>query len=158
VVTVPALFCAAALLAEPDGADDAGWLVGRRRLAALALLLPVVGVALVAHVGNRAAAASIAAAENGEPESALAEARRAISWAPWSEEAWQLRGEAELLLAEDAAARRSLDRALELNDRSWSIWFDLAVASSGPGRERALERAIALNPLGPEVEELQTER
>ena len=158
VVTVPALFCAAALLAEPDGADDAGWLVGRRRLAALALLVPVVGVALVAHVGNRAAAASIAAAENGEPESALAEARRAISWAPWSEEAWQLRGEAELLLAEDAAARRSLDRALELNDRSWSIWFDLAVASSGPGRERALERAIALNPLGPEVEELQTER
>ena len=156
VVTVPALFCATVLLARSD--DDAAWLVGRRRLAALALLVPLVGAALVAHVGNRAAAASIAASENGEPAQALEDARRAIAWSPWSEEAWQLRGEAELQLGNDPAARRSLRRALERNDGSWSIWFDLAVASDGAERKRALNRAKSLNPLSLEVEELQTER
>ena len=157
VVTVPAILCAAVLVTRPDE-EEAAWLTGRRRLAALALLVPLVGVALVAHVGNRAVAASIAAAEEGEPEEALEQAKRAVAWAPWSEEAWQLRGEAELLLADDAAARRSLRRALGKNDRSWSIWFDLAVASTGRERERALERALALNPLGTEVEQLQTNR
>lgn len=157
VVTVPAILCAAALLVRTD-ADEGAWLVGRRRLTALALLVPLVGVALVAHVGNRAAAASIAAAEEGEPERALEQARRAIAWTPWSEEGWQLRGEAELQLGDEAAARRSLQRALERNERSWSIWFDLAVASSGSERERALGRAKSLNPLSSEVEELQTER
>jgi hypothetical protein len=157
VVTVPAILCGVVLLARPD--EEAGaWLTGRRRLTALALLVPLVGVALVAHVGNRAAAAGIAALENGEPERALLDARRGASWAWWSEDAWQLRGEAELGLGNDVAARRSLARALELNDRSWSIWFDLAVASSGRERAQALQRAKALNPLSPEVEELQTER
>lgn len=157
VVAVPAIFCAVALLARPHETDIA-WLTGRRRLAALALLVPLVGVALVAHVGNRAAAVSIAAVEEGEPDRALDQARRAVAWAPWSEDAWQLRGEAELALADDDAARRSFEQALELNDRSWSIWFDLAVASTGRERKLALERAKALNPLSPEVEELQTER
>lgn len=157
VVAVPAIFCAVALLARPHETDIA-WLTGRRRLAALALLVPLVGVALVAHVGNRAAAVSIAAVEEGEPDRALDQARRAVAWAPWSEDAWQLRGEAELALADDDAARRSFEQALELNDRSWSIWFDLAVASTGRERKLALDRAKALNPLSPEVEELQTER
>ena len=157
VVTVPAIFCGAALLVWTDE-DESAWLVGGRRLGALALLVPLVGVALVAHVGNRAAAASIAATEDGDPEGALAHARRAIAWAPWSEEAWQLRGEAELQLGNDAAARRSLGRALERNRESWSIWLDLAVASGGGERERALDRAESLNPLSPEVEEIQTER
>lgn len=157
VVAVPAIFCAVALLARPHETDIA-WLTGRRRLAALALLVPLVGVALVAHVGNRAAAVSIAAVEEGEPDRALDQARRAVAWAPWSEDAWQLRGEAELALADDDAARRSFEQALDLNDRSWSIWFDLAVASTGRERKLALERAKALNPLSPEVEELQTER
>ena len=85
-----------------------------------------------AHVGNRAAAASIAATEAGRPgPRALREAKRAISWSPWSEEAWQLRGEAELELGDAAAARRSLARALDRNPESWSAWFDLAVASGG---------------------------
>ena len=157
VVTVPALFCATALLVQGD-ADDEPWLTGRRRGKALGLLVPVLAVALVAHVGNRAAAASVAANEDAEPDHALAEARRAIAWQPWSEESWQLRGEAELALRDDAAARRSFGRALELNDESWSIWFDLAVAAEGAEQARALGRAKSLNPLSPEAEELLTER
>ena len=122
----------------------------------LALLAPLAAVAFVAHVGNRAAAASIAATEAGDPDRGVAEAKRAISWSPWSEEAWQLRGEAELELGDAAAARRSLARALDRNPESWSAWFDLAVASGGRERELALDRAMALNPRSPEVDELRT--
>ena len=106
VATVPAIFCAAVLLAaarEPGGEP----LVGGRRVVALALAAPVLAVALVAHVGNRAAAASADAASRDQPARALREAKRAIAWAPWAEAPWQLRGEAELLLDDDAAAKRS---------------------------------------------------
>ena len=85
------------------------------------------------------------------------QAQRAIDWAPWSDEPWQLRGEAELLVEDDAAARKSLKRALELNPESWSTWLDLAVASSGTGRTQALAQVKRLNPLSQEADELQTE-
>jgi hypothetical protein len=151
-VTLAALFCAAVLLASQRSA----LLTGRSRVTVLGLAVPVLAVALVMHVGNRATAASIAAIDRGEPDRALAQAQRAIDWAPWSDEPWQLRGEAELLRERDAAARKSLTRALELNPESWSTWLDLAVASRGTEREHALAEAKRLNPLSPEVEELQT--
>ncbi len=154
-VTVPAIFCAAVLLAR-SRPDEPPWLTGRRRAVTLALLAPLAAVALVAHVGNRAAAASIAATEAGDPARGLAEAKRAVTWAPWSEEAWQLRGEAELELGEETAARRSFRRALDRNPESWSAWLDLALASRGRERDRALDRAAALNPLSPEVDQLRT--
>jgi hypothetical protein len=154
-VTVPAIFCAAVLLAR-SRPDEPPWLTGRRRAVTLALLAPLAVVALVGHVGNRAASASIAATEAGDPARGLAEAKRAITWAPWSEEAWQLKGEAELELGDQNAARRSLERGLRRNPDSWSAWFDLAVASRGRERGRALDRATALNPLSPEVEQLRT--
>ena len=155
VATVPALFCATVLLAaarEPDR----HLLVGRRRAVALALAAPVLALALVTHVGNGAAAASADAANRDEPERALREAKRAIAWAPWSEEPWQLRGEAELLLDDDAAAQRSFERSLELNPENWVAWLDLAAVTEGAVRAHALERAEALNPLGIEADELRT--
>ena len=154
-VTVPAIFCAAVLLAI-ERPDEEPLLTRRRRGYALALLAPLAAVALVAHVGNRAASASIAATEGGAPARGLAEAKRAVGWAPWSEEAWQLRGEAELELGDARAARRSFSEALKRNPDSWSAWLDLATASRGRERERALDRAIAFNPLSPEVEALRT--
>jgi tetratricopeptide (TPR) repeat protein len=155
VATVPALFCAAVLLAEAREPERRP-LVGRRRAAALALAAPVVALALVAHVGNSAAAASADAASRDEPERALREAKRAIAWAPWAEEPWQLRGEAELLLDDDAAAQRSFERSLELNPENWVAWLDLAAVTDGAVRARALDRAEALNPLGVESDELRT--
>ena len=155
VATVPALFCAAALLAaarEPDGYS----LVGRRHAIALALAVPVLAVALVAHVGNGAAAASADASSRDDPELALREAKRAIAWAPWAEEPWQLRGEAELLLDDDAAARRSFERSLELNPENWSVWLNLAAVKQGAARARALDRVDALNPGGIDTDELRT--
>jgi hypothetical protein len=154
-VTIPALFCATVLLAL-GRPDEPPWLTGRRRAGALVLLAPIAAVALVAHVGNRAVAASVAATGVADPERGLDEAKRAAAWAPWSEEAWQLRGEAELELGAADAARRSLRRALDRNEESWSIWFDLALASEGEARERALGRAVTLNPLSPEIRDLRT--
>jgi O-Antigen ligase/Tetratricopeptide repeat len=152
-VTLAVLFCAATLLSSPRTA----LLTGRGRVAVLALAAPVLAVALVAHVGNRASAASVAAIDAGEPDRALSHAQRAIDWMPWSDEPWQVRGEAELQLEDDAAARRSLRRALELDPESWSTWLDLAVASRGAARARALAEAKRLNPLSPEIAEFQTE-
>lgn len=155
VATVPALFCAALLLAaarEPAGYS----LVGRGRAIALALAVPVLVVALVAHVGNGAAAASADAANRDEPERALFEAKRAIAWAPWADEPWQLRGQAELLLEDDVAARRSFERALELNPENWAAWLNLAAVTNGRARAHALERVEVLNPLAAAADELRT--
>jgi tetratricopeptide (TPR) repeat protein len=154
-VTVSVIFCAAVLLAV-ERPEEGPLLTGRRRGYALAILAPLAVVALVAHVGNRAASASIAATEAGNPERGLVEAERAAAWAPWSEEAWQLRGEAELELGDAPAARKSLSHALDRNPESWSAWLDLAAASRGLERQQALDQAADLNPLSPEVAELRT--
>ena len=77
---------------------------------------------------------------------------------PWSHKPWQARGEAELAQSGDRAARQSLARALELDRTDWSVWYDLAIVTRGAERARALEEAKRLNPLGPEVDELLTER
>ena len=68
-VTVSVIFCAAVLLAV-ERPEEGPLLTGRRRASALALLAPLAVVALVGHVGNRAASASIAATEAGEPNAA----------------------------------------------------------------------------------------
>ena len=155
-VAIAALLCACALLAwgrEPDAP-----LSSRARLIALALAVPLTAVALVAHVGNRAIAASGDAIANGEPARGASEAQRARRWAPWSAVPWQLLGEAKLARRHDEEARRHLLRALARDRESWNIWYDLASVSRGAERARALVEANELNPLGPEVDELLTER
>jgi O-antigen ligase/polysaccharide polymerase Wzy-like membrane protein len=155
VATVPALLCAAVLLAEAREPNRL-LLAGRRRAVALALAAPVLALALVMHVGNGAAAASAEAANRDEPERALREAKRAIAWAPWSEEPWQLRGEAELLLDDDAAAQRSFERSLQLNPDNWVVWLNLAAVTDGAEHAHALDRAAALNPLAIGADDLRT--
>ena len=133
-VTLAALFCAAALLASRRSA----LLTGKARVTALALATPVLAIALVMHVGNRATAASIAAIDRGDPDRASLRPSGRSTGHRGRTSPWQLRGEAESLVEDDAAARKSLKRALELNPESWSTWLDLAVASSGTGRTQAL--------------------
>lgn len=157
-VTVAALLCGTALLA-PSREEEAGERVtGRRRRLALTFTPALIAIALVAHVGNRAVAASEAATLRGQPVQGAAEARRARAWAPWSHEPWQRLGEAELALGHDHAARASLRRALELDPENWRLWYDLALASVGEERARALARVTVLNPLSPEAEELWVDR
>jgi cytochrome c-type biogenesis protein CcmH/NrfG len=70
----------------------------------------------------------------------------AAAWAPWSEEPWIVRAEAELDLGRVEAARRSLEEALERNGESSTVWLLLAET----GRPGALARARELDPLGEE--------
>ena len=76
---------------------------------------------------------------------------------PWSSEPWRLRGEAQLALGREAEARASFARAIATSPRDWNLWFDLARASTGRAQAAALARARRLDPLGPEIAELEHE-
>jgi hypothetical protein len=152
VLVLTALACGVALLAlTGDGRSLP--LTALRRALAIAPLVVVIGVALVAHVGNRAVAEAAAALERGDTAAAETSARRARTWAPWSHEPWQLLGEAQLAERHDAAARISLQQAIRRAPEEWRPWFDLAVVTSGARREQAVTRARDLNPLSDEIRE-----
>ena len=111
-------------------------------------------VAIVAHAGNGSTAEAHEALDRGDASTATREAERARRFVPWAAEPWQLLGEAELAAGRVEPGRRHLRRATREDPRSWSAWLSLASASRGVERERALERARALNPLAPELETL----
>ncbi len=137
-VTVPALFCAGVLLASLRPTEP-GRLTGRRRVVALHSRRRcsdwrssgTSATELQPPASPRSSAAS--------PSPALAHAQRAIDWAPWSHEPWQLRGEAELF------SEMTLRRAGAWHVRSistprigvsGSISPLLAAARSGNARSR----------------------
>ena len=143
-VTVPAIFCAAVLLAV-ERPDEAAVADGQAPRLSRSRCWPRSPLSRSSRTS--ATAPPRRASPRPRPETrsaALAEAKRATAWAPWSEEAWQLRGEAELELGDAAAARRSLPRALDRNPESWSAWLDLAAASRG--RRAASRPSIERRP------------
>jgi hypothetical protein len=155
-VTVTGLLCAAAALVAAR--EDAPVRIsGRLRIAAIAGLAPLIGLAFVAHVGNSRLAASVEATARGDYDGAAADARAARGWAPWSYEPWQRLGEAQLAAGELAAARMSFREALRHDEENWAVWFELAAASRGEAQDRALRAAARLNPRSPEVAELKAE-
>jgi O-antigen ligase len=154
ILVLCALAIAATLLADSRTAAPVP-LVAFRRGAGVAAVACVLAVALVGHVGNRSLAKSAEALERGDTRGAVSAGRRARTWAPWSHEPWQLLGEAQLAARDDVAARRSLGEATRRAPEEWRLWFNLAIVSKGPSAERALTRARELNPLGPEVLELE---
>lgn len=154
VLVLAALACAVTLVTEARSAAPIH-LGTFYRVVGVAAVACAIAVALVAHVGNRAIMESAQALERGDPRSAAAAARRGSVWAPWSHEPWQLLGEAQLADRDDAAARRSLGKAISRAPEEWRLWFDLAIVSKGAAARRAITRARELNPLGPEVRELE---
>jgi hypothetical protein len=154
VLVLPALACAAILVAEARVGPPRP-LTAVARVAGVGAASLAVGVALVAHVGNVALAESVAALERGDAQGAASAARRARAWAPWSHEPWQLLGEAELAERKDTSARRSLAEAVRRAPEEWRPWFDLAIVSEEAGARRAITRARELNPLGPEILDLE---
>lgn len=140
-------FTTAGVLVAPGAA-----LAPRSARALPAVGLAVAVLATVGLIGENAVAASSRAAARGDWAVAAAEARRAARWLPWSAPARRALAQAQLGGGEEAAARRTYRRAIELDPENWELWLDLARASHGRERARALARAARLNPLSPEVQ------
>lgn len=151
-VTLAALFCGAALLVSARQsrllrlATCPAW-----RWSALALTLVLAALVFVALRGNRAVAASEAAATRFNWNTAAADARTATEWAPWSSRAWQLLGEIEIDQGKFSAARTTLRKAVGKDPADWTIWLDLANATTGREHKKALDQARKLNPLDPGI-------
>ena len=143
-VTVPAIVCAVALLVadrRPSGQPL------RLRTAGAVVAGVLAALTLAAYAGTRA----LEVAETGSDASA----RRAARLQPWSAQPWRVLGEAQLAAGEVEKARETFLDALDRDDRDWELWLDLALASEGAERDRALARAQDLNPLEPAIEDLR---
>jgi len=143
--TIPALICAVALLVRARGRRQPL----RFRTAGAVAAGVLVVLTLAAYAGNRA----VEVAETGSDDSA----RRAARLQPWSAQPWRVLGEAQLASGDVADARGTFLDAVDRDDGDWELWIDLALASDGAERERALARAKELNPRAPEIDELRVE-
>ena len=151
-VTLVALFCAGAIVVSvKDDRSERLRMTPRWRVLAAVV---VVGLAMAAFVGlrgNQELAASRDAAAASNWAASASAARSAADWAPWSSQPPQLIGEAQAATGDLAAARASFADALAIDRADWTVWLDLAIASGGSGRARALSQALRLNPLSPEI-------
>ncbi len=154
-VTFAGLLCGAALLAAGRGDAERTKRGPVLTGVVIAALLAAAGFSVVTLVGNRALAKSTAAVDAADWKRGRAEAHSATRWLPWSAEAWQNLGNAQLGLGQRADARRSLAKAARMNPGDWKIWFDLGTAERGSARRRAYTRAAALNPLNLNIVELK---
>jgi O-antigen ligase len=118
------------------------------RAPVLVALTAVAVVAAIGLAGNAFVSAAADALREGDAARAEDRAATATRLAPWSAEAWRLRGEAQRELGDPAAAAASFREGLERDAGEVELWLALARVESGEGRRRALERARRLNPLG----------
>jgi O-Antigen ligase len=102
--------------------------------------------ALLGLVGNAALSKSETARENGNAVAAATEARRARWLMPWSPAPWDALGRAQLASDLLHDARRSFRKAITIDRGDWHLWYDLAGASTGAQRARALHEVVALYP------------
>jgi O-antigen ligase len=142
-VALAGIACGAFVLAAAKGPRA---IVPRR--PAFAALGAAAVVAAVGLAGNSFVSSSAAALRAGEPAAAEDRARTASRLAPWSAEAWRLRGEAQRELGDPAVAAESFREGIERDPGDAELWLALARVEEGDGRRRALERARRLNPLG----------
>jgi tetratricopeptide (TPR) repeat protein len=150
-VTLAALFCGLALLAAGRRDGKLKVLGPRVRWTALGGTAALIGFVLLGLLGNAAVSASSKSTDAGHYARAESQARRAMDFAPWSAEPWRRLGEAQGLAGDLAAARASFRKAITKDRRDWTLWFELADASRGAERQRALAEASRLNPLSPEI-------
>jgi O-Antigen ligase/Tetratricopeptide repeat len=133
-----------------------------RRLGPMPRILgavAVVGAAVVlgvGYLGNDALERAEVALQVDNPKAALAEARHARTWAPWSPYPPTVRGEALLALGREGAARKAFRDAIEADPGYWRAWLGLAVASRDGARAAALRHAKRLYPRSIEI--FQTEQ
>ena len=79
------------------------------------------------------------------------QAQKAVDWAPWSSEALDLLGRAQMGQGQLGKARLSFQRAVEKSPNDWELWRDLAAASPPAQARVALRRAQKAHPLESEL-------
>jgi O-Antigen ligase len=151
-VTLAAIFVGVALLAaaRPDEEHDreASPLL---RYGALGVAVAIGVVGFVFLVGNMFLSRATSAASDGKWTAAAHDAHRASTWLPWSTQPWKQLGEAQLASGHVVLAQSSFRKAIAKDDGDWSLWFDLARASTGTAQHAALAHATKLDPLSPEI-------
>jgi len=157
VVTLAALLCGVALLvlARRDPDPRRVELRSGARVSVGAALVAIAALSVLGLLGNRAFSGATSAVASGDFRAGEEHARTAIRLMPWSGEALQQLGDAQLGLGDRAAARLSLLEAVRKSPHDWSIWFDLGTASRGNARRLAYARSAVLNPLDPNVRVLR---
>ena len=149
-VTLAAIFVGVALLASArsEGERDASPVL---RYGALGVAVAIGIVGFVFLVGSMFLSRASTAASEGNWTAAAHDARRASTWLPWSTQPGKQLGEAQLASGRVAAAQVSFKKAIAKDDGDWSLWFDLARATTGKAQRAALAQASTLDPLSPEI-------
>ncbi len=119
-----------------------------RRTAIVPVAASLIAVGTVAWTGGHFTSGAAEHLRAARWQEALRDANRARSVAPWSAEAWYLRGEALRSLGQEARARASFLRGLELDRSDPVLWRALSRVSSGAELRRAQERLAQLDPQG----------
>jgi hypothetical protein len=144
-VTGLALVAAAAIvLSARDGAT--GPLSNRWRAGLVVASLAVGAVAFVGGIGNEAIASSSDAVARGDYVKAESDARRAMSWAPWSDQGWIDLAAALVGQGRRDEAAAALRTATRKDPVDWIAWRRLADQTSDPERFHALQMSAKLNP------------
>jgi Flp pilus assembly protein TadD len=102
-------------------------------------------------MGNNALANGASARNAHRWRDSESDAKKAMRWARWSSDPWQLAGEAQLAQNRLEDARKSFRTAISKDPHDWELWVELALASPQPARRRAALVALHLNPLSPEI-------
>ncbi len=156
-VTIAALFCGVAVIVEArrrEGEDMARSPLALR-ITSLAGIAVLAAFSFFGLIGNIAISRSSAALDDSSYGTAIADAKRARFWAPWSAEPWRLLGEAQLTVGDVKPARTSLLKAISKDRQNWDLWLSLAVVSEGTEQQHALAEAERLNPLSDEVRQIK---
>jgi O-Antigen ligase len=151
-VTLAAIFVGVALLAaaRPDEEHERE-ASPRLRYSVLSAAVVVGIVGFVFLVGNMFLSRATSAASAGKWTAAAHDAHRASTWLPWSTQPWKQLGEAQLASGHVALAQSSFKKAIAKDAGDWSLWFDLARATTGTAQHAALAHATKLDPLSTEI-------
>ncbi len=154
-VTLVALIAAAALVVSARGDDEDAAPRTATRVALPAATAVLALLALAAVLSTVPLSRARTAYNRLDFAEAATQAQKASDWAPWSSEALDILGRAQLAQRQVVEARASFEQAVAKSPNDWELWRDLAAAAP-PARARvAVRRALALNPLEPELVEFQ---
>jgi len=103
-------------------------------------------MAFLGGVGNEAVASSVNAADRGNYVKAESEARRAMAWAPWSDQGWVDLAAALVGQGQRDEAAAALRTATRKDPVDWIAWRRLADVTVDPERFHALQMSAELNP------------